>query len=70
MDADFTLADSYKGISKPKDSSILSTIAIVNEESILIRLTPNQEKKLCYLVPIYPEYGGKTWEIIKEKGGY
>ena len=70
MDADFTLADSCKGMSIPSDSSILSKIAIVSEESVLIRLEQGGMNKDCYMVPVYPAYGGETWEIIKKEKGY
>lgn len=65
MDADFILSDSCKNAEIPRDTSILSSIAIVYEESILVKL--KQPDKYCNLVPIYPAYGGETWEIIKNK---
>ena len=69
MDADFILADSCRNVTIPSDTTIMSKIAIVNEESILIRLD-EPKRKLCYLIPIYPAYGGLTWDTIKKNGNY
>lgn len=65
MDADFVASDKCLGFDMPKDKSILKKVSVVEPEKILIKLG---EGKFCSLNPIYPAYGGYTWEIIKKKG--
>jgi len=65
MDADFILKEAC-GINFPKDITILKMITIVQVDKILL----NYQNQDCILQPVYPAYGGSSWEIIKEKGEY
>lgn len=65
MDADFVASEKCFKIDLPKDKSILKKISVVEPEKILVKL---DESRFCFLNPIYPAYGGYTWEIIKRNG--
>lgn len=65
MDADYILRTKNCN-DLPKDSSILSLISVVEVDMISI----NKEGKVCTLEPVYPAYGGSSWEVMKEKGEY
>lgn len=63
MDADF-VAIHHDSIEMPLDSTILNQIAVVEIDKIILK------SENSYLQPVYPAYGGSSWEIIKEKGEY
>lgn len=67
MDADFIPSDNCVGLQLPKGRAILEHISVVEPDKILVKL---DNEKFCSLIPVYPAYGGFTWEIIKKKGNY
>ncbi len=64
MDADF-IAES--GCPLPKDNSILTMVKVVDIDKIIVQ---TNDSSICIMTPIYPAYGGSSWEVIKEKREY
>jgi len=67
LDADFVISDSCSNISFDNKNFAEKIYNVLEDE---ITLKSKRNGKFCYLKPLYPAYGGRIWEILKQKQNY